>query len=350
MAGPAFCRQGPEHHQRFACRHLVTGPARDLGVGAAQGETAVAIVIEFFGQPIDGHVAAGAVGASNLGREAGHGTRVHVAMAAGAHQWFTAEGRGGARRIRRRAMASRTGDQRMPAAQGETGRLVVEGVDPPVGLTVADRTGRRRIGRPAVHVGVAGVAGRCRWREVDTVGAGAIAARRGRLVAKRAGCGPMGSAQRKGRRVVVGESEACRPIAIHGMASFAYRPARTPARRTSVFVPVAVDAARASRSRSPALVTIRAGYLAMAAPQRVSGLVVIKAGALDQPPTSSIVAVAAARTERPRMRVTVTVGTMGVRQPGEDDDLLIYQRFVARPAGYLAVPAGKGIIGRRVIE
>ena len=117
----------------------------------------------------------------------------------------------------------------------------------------------------------------------------------------------MGSSQGEGRRVVVGKTEARRPVAVHAVAALARGPARPAAGPPPVLVAVAVGTTREARPRPLLLVTTCAGHRRMAAAQRITGPVVVEAGAPDRLPALGAVALGAARTERPRVRIAVAV-------------------------------------------
>jgi hypothetical protein len=278
-------------------------------VATHQGEAAVLVVIEFFGQPVHRHVApitghGQAVVRPTIFELAPVGVLVtHPALPRHSPE---AEARFGAR------MTGQAISLQVTAVENVPGRAVVEGHAAPTVLAVTGQaTGLRRIffRVTEVRVRVAGHTGIVGWSQIHRQG---IGIRTERTMAGVAGSRQMRADQGISRNGVLFDRIPGGPESLHRVAILASRQPGPLQFRTAMDIVMAVGAGGEGRLLPPFGVAPRAGHRSVPAQEGIPGLPVVERIPLDEQPPIGHVALAAVRSQSAGMGVKVAIGAGGV--------------------------------------
>ena len=350
MTGGAFRLQGFEGQRAGAglFEGSVTTLAGDALVAAAQGETAVAVVVEALGEPVDGVVATVTMyGGLAVEREL---AQMDVGVAAGAGSGRRREDRDRRRGAvaRRRRVAGGAGRACVGAREGVAQGGMIEAARTPAPDIVAARAGaecgtRRRTVGIVVAIGAGAV--------VEDQGEGPLRSLR-RAVAGAAGRGQVAAGEGKVAGSVPVDGVVSRAEALDVVAILATGKPRT---RGGGAVDVVVTVGAGGEGGTDAVLAVArlTADRGVAAVQGIARAGVVEVGGGARPPAVGGVTVGAAGAETAGVGIGVTVDAGCVCESHEADGagrgLRGVEGFVAFRAGDVAVAAcegeGRGVVG-----
>ena len=321
-------------------------------MAAAEREARVPVVVELLGEPVDGRVAAAAIGGNRRIQARSSSTRklapVRIVMTLFASASYAAElERLGAAAGRFPPVTATAGDLAVAPVQGELRAGVVEGQIRPPRHVMAGFTGtfcEVGIHLAPVRVGVAVGASR---RIVYQSQSSRVRPRLGRLVAAAARHRQVCTSQRITRGLMLFEGEAGGRETTFVVAALAGGPLRPAREGAPVKIGMAVVAARMDqgRLRSARPMTALAGELDVTPAQGERGTGVIECGRGGGFPADRVVALGASGAKAPGVDVTVAVGAPLVSDSPVDNAtglVLGIRTPMAACAGPCPVASGQG--------